>query len=234
MINISACIIFSKEDERFLELCQASLPAGIEICAVQCLEGAAGVSQFRHLQEREHDNGTMVRQAMWQFPRGGFRFDMARNKCLSLASREWILAIDADERLIQHQWPDWVQATEEAPANVGGIAVGVFGSVSKGHGFSRHNGSQVRLFRNLPQIYYRKRVHEHFGLRETIDETGMETIDSTLNVHHVGYETDKPRLLAKVRRNLALTYKELAANPAQPDIEAKLLDTLQMQHELTG
>jgi hypothetical protein len=235
VIDISACLIYRAEDARYLEQMQESLPAGIELCAVQTIEGASPTeSAFKLTSEVEHDNGTVVRQAIYQYPRGGFRFDIARNRSLSLARRSWCLAIDADERLISHQWSDWVQATEEAGSKVGGISVNVWGSVPHGHGFARHAGSQVRLFRNTPAIYFRKQVHEFFGLPETIEEAGMELLESTLAIHHVGYETARGELLDKCRRNVTLSCRELVHDPDQPDIQQKLYDTLRLQDTLTG
>lgn len=235
MIDISVCLIFRAEDARYLRQCQESLPAGVEICAVQCVESPGVTTRFRIVKEESFPNGTVVRQAIYQYPRNGFRFDTARNCSLRLASRGWILALDADERLIEHQWSDWVQATEEAPANVGGLTIGVWGAIPRGHGaMSRHNGGQIRLFRNSPAIYFRKRVHEFFGLEETIREAGYKIAESTLSIHHVGYETSREALLEKCGRNIRLCCQELAVDPDQPDIQQKLYDTLRLQSELRG
>ena len=236
MIDLSICLIFRKEDAHYLTQCTDSLPPGVELCVVQCMESPGLTTRFVVTEEKQMPNGTVIRQAVWFYPRNNFRFDLARNKALTLARRTWVLALDADERLLAHQWPDWIQATEEAPANVGGLTVGVCGSIPRGSDgtMSRHNGAQARLFRNRPDIYFRKRVHEFFGLSETIEEAGLSIIESTLLVHHVGYETSNKELLKKCARNIALSCRELAANPHQPDIQHKLFETLQLQHELRG
>lgn len=232
MFNLSVCIIFDKANAKSLVACQESLPAGVEICSVQCEESAGRVPSFRVVREESFENGTVVRQGVWNFPRGGFRFDTARNLSLRLARREWILILDDDERLVSHQWRDWAQATEELGPDVGGATVGVWGSVNNGTGFERHNGSQIRLIRNHAGIYFKKRIHEFFGLRDVIADLGMIVTDTTLGIHHVGYEIPASGLLRKVRRNLRLSYQELSANPDQSDIELKLFETLQYQEQL--
>ena len=232
MIDLSVVQIFREEDARYMEQCHESLPDGVELCLVQTIEGASPTtSDFRMMREETMPNGTVVRKAVYVYPRGGFRFDVARNRALSLARRKWCLALDADERLVEHQHHDWQQITEELSDSVGAVHVAVWGSMPHRHGLSLHNTAQPRLFRNDPGIYFRKAVHEFFGLSEVVRERGMDIIDSTLGIHHVGYEVGREEILHKCRRNLRGMYRELARDPDQPDLEAKLYDTIALKRD---
>lgn len=233
MIDLSVVQIFREEDSRFLEDCHASLPDGVELCLVQCIEGSSPTSSdFRLMREETAENGTVIRQAIYVYPRDRFRFDTARNRSLSLARRTWCLALDADERLVEHQHRDWQQITEDLGSTTGAVNVSVWGSMPHHrHGMTHHNTPQPRLFRNDPGIYFRSAVHEFFGLTEVVRERGMDIVDATLGIHHVGYEVEPKEILHKCDRNLRISYRELARDPQQPDLEAKVYDTIALKRD---
>lgn len=129
-------------------------------------------------------------------------FAPARNAALDLAAGQWILYIDADERLAGAAGlRDALAATD---------AVAGLVRFRPGRGYTQYR--EYRLFRNRPDIRFRGIIHETIVPDITRLEAteGVAVVDVPAEIDHLGYEGDQT---AKHRRNLPLLERQLSDDP---------------------
>lgn len=142
-------------------------------------------------------------------------FSYARNIALSHLRTDWVLSLDCDE-IIEEK--DHIKIKKIiSDTNAGGINIMIENSLGKGIK-SVHN--YTRLFRNLPGIRYTGRVHEQ--IRKSIENKGLEIIESDIKIIHNGYfEND----INKQVRNKNLLLKEIQENPDDAWLKYHLANT---------
>jgi len=132
-------------------------------------------------------------------------FSDARNRVLDLVCGEWVLYIDADERVLPCN-------LAEARAQLDDSAYAAYEVLLRPR--PRYTPYKIlRLFRSDPKIRFQGAIHEsiwpavqaHCGGR-------MRVGHSPLLLEHVGYEGDQSR---KHRRNLPLLQAALQADPTR-------------------
>ena len=130
-------------------------------------------------------------------------FAWARNEALNAARGEWILYIDADERL---SVPEGVQLVEglDSPKTI--AARVLFQPKVNATPFREY-----RLFRNDPEIRFQGAMHETMvpDLRRK-EARGGVIVDSDAMIRHLGYEGDQAH---KHARNLPLLRTAIVASP---------------------
>lgn len=199
--GISLCMIV-KDEERFLEGCLRSVTGHVdEICIVdtgstdRTIEIAAAF-------------GARVEHRPWRND-----FAWARNEALALATKRWILVLDADEELDA--------GSHAALAQLRTVAAGVTGlwvrcnNLSddyKGTGVSSH--ALVRCFPNSPRIRYLSPVHEFITLDGK--PTGLDARQAPLSITHHGYLSEIVKSRKKSERNLALVKAATESAPDEP------------------
>jgi len=101
-LPLSVCTIYSEDDSDKLKYCDEPLPGNIErIKLMTQPSGEFGMN----LPVVNYRNKNSV-NALWKYktkPFDTFSFSDAKNACKLLASREWILYLDADDVI---QWID--------------------------------------------------------------------------------------------------------------------------------
>ena len=199
--RVSVCLI-TRDEERFLEGCLASVrPAADEIVLVDTgsVDGTLEIARAF---------GCAVLRHAWADD-----FAAARNAGIAAATGDWILCVDADERLVGAEALHGVVAA--ASAGVGAFLVereDVVRHVETGR-TERYPIGMVRLFRRHPDIRYAGAVHERPN--DTVRAAGFR-IESTplLRLTHLVSDRPDDELDAKQRRYLALLERELARDPA--------------------
>lgn len=131
-------------------------------------------------------------------------FAAARNAALDAAGGDWILYIDADERLAS-----WDRGSLE-PLFADDRVVACTVLFRPQSGFTRYR--EHRLFRNRADLRFRGVIHESIlpALREACARRGEGVADSNAALDHLGYDGD---LSAKHHRNRPLLEARLAAEP---------------------
>lgn len=133
-------------------------------------------------------------------------FSAARNFALEQATGDWILYIDADERLEVPDLALWREAIRDR--SKAGWKLRFYPRV----GWTPYY--ELRLFRNDPRIRFRgvihERVHETINLVCRSDRREIGACDIAL--HHIGYEGGQHH---KISRNVPLLRESLAKDPTR-------------------
>lgn len=137
-------------------------------------------------------------------------FAAARNESLRHTSSEWILWLDADERLSEPsrrvirrllRISDYMGYALWIRSPIGEMAPGMAEDV---HSF-------VRLFRNHPGVTFEGVVHEQ--VVPSIKRLGGKIAQTDLEIIHLGYALDREAMDRKHRRNLTLLERQVAEQP---------------------
>jgi tetratricopeptide (TPR) repeat protein len=181
--TVSATLIVRNE-QRFLPGCLAALSAVVdEIVVVDT--GSTDATRAIAV-----DAGAKTLDLAWIDD-----FAAARNLAIEAASGDWILYIDADERLSGPVGARLGDALAEPDA------------ISARLRFRPRLGAtpyrEFRLFRNDPRIRFVGAIHETImpALDSLVDAGAGRVIDSPFAIQHLGYEGD---LSHKHRRNLPM------------------------------
>jgi glycosyltransferase involved in cell wall biosynthesis len=188
--SVSACLIV-KNEEKFLDGCLRSVVGHVdEIVVVD-----TGSSDRSRDIARSH--GAVLLEFPWRDD-----FAAARNFGLEAATGDWILYIDADERL-------------EVPAGAR-LTDGLGPDVSAGRvRFTPQSGMtparELRIFRNDPRIRFHGAMHE--TIVPSIDalsrSEGLRVVEVPAAIVHLGYDGDQTR---KHIRNLPLLQRAVEAD----------------------
>lgn len=142
-------------------------------------------------------NGALVFKFVWSE-----NFSAARNYAILKVSKDWILTIDADERIVYFD-KDLYDVENQI---IGGYLVNIKNYLNNNNDYTTHK--YTRFFRNNKNFNYSGRIHEQ--IRDSIEEQGFEIADSTILIEHFGYiNTSEEKLL----RNIKLLDLDLLANP---------------------
>ncbi len=153
-------------------------------------------------------------------------FSAARNESIKNATGEWILYLDADERLIAGKENLRFLLTS-LPENVGGLVCSIDSLHSKSDGSSEmHRGSYPRLFRNYgyPKICFLGKVHEQ--ITQSIRALGKEILLSELVIEHLGYNQSLEIVNQKARRNYEMLMQQIKSEPTDGYLWFQLGQTL--------
>ncbi len=125
-------------------------------------------------------------------------FSAARNYSLSKCTGEWILYLDADERLEEKSLDETKKIIEQKE----NLAVRcLVKSIDDEYG--RDNSMTFpRLFRNHPQLRFTGKVHEQ--IEASIKSLGYKLVDSGIEIIHLGYNISPENKRQKAKRNLDL------------------------------
>ena len=130
-------------------------------------------------------------------------FSDARNSALDHAKCDWILYIDADERL-------HVPAGALRSAVDRDDAAACWVLFQPRVGFTRYH--ELRLFRRDPRIRFRGAIHEtvHPSIEAVCRSDGLKIVGTDVHIDHIGYEGD---LTGKHARNLPILQRAVQETP---------------------
>ena len=135
------------------------------------------------------------------------RFDDARNAALSLCSGDWIISLDADERLVAHHWAKVREISKTAPMDCQGI----FFTCLSGTPGPVDESPVLRMFRRQPWLRWEGRVHEEVGM--TIQRNRGNLGQSQVCIVHDGYQAELVKSKNKWERNERLLLLENEERP---------------------
>ncbi len=129
-------------------------------------------------------------------------FSAARNFALSKSTGEWILYLDADERLSENSLEELrniISINKKIGVNC------IVNNIDEYSGNSKKM-QYIRLFKNEPEIYFTGKAHEQ--ILESLIKNNYEIINSKIEIIHLGYNLPKEELKVKASRNIELLLDE--------------------------
>ncbi len=139
-------------------------------------------------------------------------FAAARNASLQPATGEWIFWLDGDERLDEPNRQRFRQVLAGL-RDENAAYVMAQRSTSDPTSGEASIFTQVRLFRNLPHIRWRYRVHEQ--ILPALEESGAAIRWTDVTIEHAGYE-DPALYRGKQERNFRLLLLQQQETPDDP------------------
>jgi glycosyltransferase involved in cell wall biosynthesis len=218
LVRLSQCMIV-KDEEKNIE---KALGWAKDIAVEQIVVDTGSTDRTMETAERM---GAKVFNFEWVDD-----FSAAKNFAIKQATGNWIAFLDADEyfsekdaktlMLFLKQIQSDPIKRESFPAL--GCALVNVDDAGKRTSIS----SQLRVFRNLPQIRYLGRIHEKLNVdaKKTLILDGIEII-------HTGYSKSAMAEKKKTKRNAELLRVELSKNPDDLNIKAYLADVLRFSDD---
>ncbi|GMU72471.1 MAG: hypothetical protein AMXMBFR42_19300 [Burkholderiales bacterium] len=190
--TVTASLIV-RDEERFLAGCLDSLAGRVDEIVV------ADTGSTDRTRDIARAHGAVVIEHRWADD-----FAAARNAAIDAAHGDWILYIDADERVAS-----WDRA-RLAPLLADPHAIACTVRFRPQTGFTRYR--EHRLFRRRSELRFRGAIHESIlpALDELRAREGATIASSEVAIDHLGYDGD---LAAKHRRNRPLLEARLAVEP---------------------
>ncbi|MCL5991705.1 MAG: glycosyltransferase [Bacteroidetes bacterium] len=144
----------------------------------------------------------------------GNDFAAARNEALKHSTGEWVLYLDADERLDEFSKANIRNLLMNSNDEIGGFICTIESDHFQLNGSTeRHRGGYPRIFRNygFPKISFQGRVHEQ--ITPSIFALGKLINFSDILIEHLGYNQSREVMEAKVKRNYAMLIEHVQEEP---------------------
>ncbi|RKY88244.1 hypothetical protein DRQ09_03195 [candidate division KSB1 bacterium] len=150
-------------------------------------------------------------------------FSRARNFSISKASGDWILYLDADEKVEKEDCKKILDIIKNKDL----MAVNLYEYIpqQKGNIFKSVASDYCRLFRNHPDVKFEGAVHEQ--ILPSIKRIGGKVIKSNIKIIHWGFAISEEKKIKRNKRNLMLLLEEEKFNPYYPFVHHNLGKTYQ-------
>ena len=198
-IRISQCMIVKNEETNI----QKALSWGKDIMWEQIVVDTGSTDRTAEIARRM---GARVCEFLWIND-----FAAAKNFAIEQCSGDWIALLDADEYMTAEDVKKLPKIIKDLnKRKLDGLSTSWLQLNDEGEIFA--SGTQVRFFRNAPDIRYRRRIHEQLeatGGRELRLGDGVKE----LAIFHTGYQNENLKEKKKGDRNRKLIQEELNAHP---------------------
>ncbi|MCX7879544.1 MAG: glycosyltransferase [Ignavibacteria bacterium] len=141
-------------------------------------------------------------------------FSAARNESLKHCTGEWIIYLDADERIKSPAPNELLELLRNSESKLGAYYCLIESEHYQMDGSTEvHRGGYPRIFRNLgyPKIKFIGRVHEQIA--PSIFENGMNMSFSNIIIQHLGYNQSREIMEEKIRRNYRMLIQHVKEEP---------------------
>ncbi len=139
-------------------------------------------------------------------------FAAARNASIHLASGDWLLWIDADERLAGGSKAPILEAVSRP--HFGGYMIPIVNYLHESDEAQDQLVHQpCRLFQKLPNVRFEGRIHEQIAPSIIAAGLPIASLDSA-RIDHFGYRSSTMQERDKHARNIEMLRAELASNPS--------------------
>jgi glycosyltransferase involved in cell wall biosynthesis len=199
---LTLSMIVKNEEKHLRECIESALPIVDEIIIVD-------TGSTDKTKEIAKSFGAKIFDYQWNN-----NFADARNEALKHSTGEWILYLDADERLQSLSKESITNLFSVSPDEIGGFLCIIESEHSKDNGETEmHRGGYPRIFRNygFPLIQFTGKVHEQ--ITPSIKSLGKYFTNSGIVITHLGYNLSPEEMSEKVRRNYEMLISQVAEEP---------------------
>ncbi len=203
--GISQCMIVKNEEKNIVQ----ALSWGRGIVDEQIVVDTGSTDQTVELAKKM---GAKVYSFSWIDD-----FAAAKNFAINKASGEWIAFLDADEYFPGED----AKKLKKLLGEIGSREAVLTGWVQlKDSGEVLSVDSQIRIFRNLPNLRYHRRIHEYLAVEEEKGQRRLYFWDASgdLAIFHTGYGEAASEKKRSDRRNIRLLQMELEENPGDYEL----------------
>lgn len=200
-ITLSACLIV-KNEEKNLD---------------RCLRSLQGLADEIVVVDTGSTDRTVEIAARYGAKIGHFEwiddFSAARNASLALATKHWVLWIDADEEVD----PAGIPMIREAlmRPHFGGYYVQIDNRLGEEGSANSYVHSPIRLFQRLPGVEFTLRIHEQ--VLPSLERLGLTTTTvEGARLLHYGYTSQAMSEKSKLDRTLGMLGREIEESPQEP------------------
>lgn len=195
-MKLSLCMIV-KDEERNLRDCILSVKSVVDEVVV------VDTGSTDYTKDIARELGARVFDFPWCDD-----FSAARNESISHATGDYILWLDADDRIEASELNKIRQLKTILPAEKNRAYYFVVSSQAPLEGESRF--LQLRLFPRVKGAFFEGKIHEQ--IFQTLMKRGIELCQTDILVRHTGY-LDREVIQQKVERNLKIIERELQSDP---------------------
>jgi glycosyltransferase involved in cell wall biosynthesis len=200
---LTVIILYSDDDIHYLKDCLSTVNPEWQLILVKTIQDdKCAIELIRHLKTTNN-----VIECDFTYK----DLDLAdiRNQAKKFATNEWILSLDADERLLIHQWELIEEACKQADKDTGGIVVNIVSCYSALLDAEHRPMTEVikacRIFRNSHKINWYGAIHE--VINTNFENLGLKVAYSSIKIDHLGYEVDMQGMVKKLERNFFNLWK---------------------------
>lgn len=194
-MRLSVCMIVRDEEKQI----------------VDCLEGLKGIADEVIVVDTGSSDNTPELAKAWGAKVFEFKwindFAAARNESLKHATGDYILWLDADDRIPLEERGKFLKWKEALPKEKDKAFWFVIESPEREEDFFSRYATQIRAFPNLPGVRFIRRIHE--SVLESLLASGIKLEETDLRIRHIGY-SDPLLVQKKARRNLKMLFTALA------------------------
>jgi len=194
--TVSACMMVKNEEE-FLEGCLQSIRNWVDEIIV------VDTGSTDRTMDIARSYGARVFSQEWSKD-----FSRHRNYSISKASSDWVFIIDADEEFVEDDLSAVRQAMNQDKFRIVSLTVM---NMNKKNGECTSFLPSPRLFRRIPEFYYKGIVHNQLQFPE--DEPILRI---GARIKHYGYNLPEDKNREKAARSRELLEKQLEQTPDDP------------------
>ncbi len=196
MATLSLCMIVKNEEKNLPECLRAVREAVDEIIIVDTGSTDNTVNIAKQF-------GAKIYHFEWCDD-----FSAARNESLRHATSDYIVYLDADDRLEREDVEKLISYKKIFSPDKNEVYY--FKLVNVYANGRKESCYQLRIFPNLKELRFKGRVHEQIG--PAVKNLGLENKFTDICLYHIGYKDPSVNRL-KVERNLKLLLKDLEEEP---------------------
>lgn len=204
-MKISLCMIVKNEEDLLAECLRAVAPYMSEIIIVDT--GSA---------DRTKEIACQFTDQIYNFAWCN-NFAAARNFSIARATNNWVLVLDADEKVIEFDvnFSTWLATVDER--TIGRIKI--INRLDNQWGGTVHTEKINRLF-NKQWFHYEGIIHEQIVRKNS--GKSYKTMPVGITVDHVGYAKEVVSKKSKLTRNISLLKEAISAAPHDPYLHYQL------------
>jgi len=194
-----------RDEEQFLDACLSSACGAVdEICI-------ADTGSTDRTLEIARAYGARIRQIPWTND-----FSEARNASLEMATRTWILFLDADEILMPDGIPFLRAIAASEPQRVG-FNLRCLNDVDEHSGGGETSHLVLRVFPNHPELRFVQPLHEYvYDPTSPLPGGVIRAASIDVTIRHRGYLKSVVVERGKTERNLAIAKAAVERHPDDP------------------